>query len=364
MTLRMVEGFDWIPSGATNTQYQQAFAAAGWYQEGSDVTTPTGGPPRFTGQSLLLNINSVPYGAMPYLQRSALNVSMTEGYVGLALNIDISNQLITKIALIDPVANLPQITVVLSPGGTVSACCGGPESPVNVIGTAVPGAYYNNVWFYMEIHLKVGTGGSGSLEVKINGVPIITATGVNTQATANATFGGLRLWQEQNSYATGKFYVDDVYMCDTAGSVNNGYLGNCRVITQFPASNGGTIQFTPHGASSNWQAANNLLMDDTSYNSAGTAGYEDLYGVAALLGSNNIKGVQIRGVYRQDDSTQVYAKNLVSSSGTLFQGANVGLSQSYAAQYDILETDPHTSAGWTAAAVNAMQIGPKVQSIG
>lgn len=113
----------------------------------------------------------------------------------------------------------------------------------------------------------------------------------------------------------------------------------------------------------NWMAVSELYADnDSSYVVDSTPGDIDLYQFGTISSpGGNPHGVQITAIADKDDagtrSIRLLAKSGVT---TVDNGADLPLTQnSYQAFQAIFETDPNTSAQWTAAGINAARFGEK-----
>ena len=208
-------------------------------------------------------------------------------------------------------------------------------------------------WYFIEMVLTGGS--SGSAAVYVNGTLANSQSG-NYGAGIPAVMV-LGSTADSGGSATGHFQFSDLYLSSTAAS-----LGDCRVQVQSPASNS-SVTWTPL-TGTNWSEVNELPVDgDTSYVSTSTAGNQDLYTVTALgTTPSSVKAVQIRTCMRKSDASAHTAASAISSSGTVSVGATQSLGASYSYGTDIYLTDPHTSAAWTGAALNALLIGQKLIS--
>ena len=74
-----------------------------------------------------------------------------------------------------------------------------------------------------------------------------------------------------------------------------------------------------------------------------------------------VYGARAMAISQKSDAGPSLLRLVAVSGGTEGDSAGIPtLCGSWSRQYSIYETDPHTSAAWTAAAVNAMQAGVKV----
>jgi hypothetical protein len=213
-----------------------------------------------------------------------------------------------------------------------------------------------NTWYWVEMKAKTHNT-LGTYDVELNGASVFSATNVDTQAGSNAWSDNIRFFGAGTNNRW-----DDIYVCDTTGSVNNDMLGNVRVVSISPdgddTANFGTS--TPN-ASHYANVDENPTDDDTSYVEDGTVNTTDLYDYAALSGSGSILGLQINTQCRQTDVTAFSLITPIESNGSQYDDSaqSVGTT-SYVTKYRISETDPDTSTAWTIAGVNAAKFGIKV----
>jgi len=224
-----------------------------------------------------------------------------------------------------------------------------------VVATA-PAILADGSWHYIEVELTIGS--SATMNLYMDGFEVATFTG-NTGGAADCTFVA---FMPGNSSAGGTGNVltclfDDVYVKNIATRE-----GERRVQTLVPSSNS-AVQWTPL-ANTNWQEVSELPVDgDTSYVSSSTVNNQDLYGITSLAGTPTaISAVQVRTCARKDNSATTTLCSVLSSSGTVADGATYAVTGSYGYQRDIYATDPHTSAAWTGSGVDAALIGQKLLS--
>lgn len=111
----------------------------------------------------------------------------------------------------------------------------------------------------------------------------------------------------------------------------------------------------------NWMAVSEIPEDgDNSYNTDSTPGDVDLFSHPNLpAGAQNISAVDNVVFARKDDAGTRSIASQIKSSTTTSTGATVALSTSYTFIDQIAETDPNTSAAWTASGVNSALFGYK-----
>jgi hypothetical protein len=222
-----------------------------------------------------------------------------------------------------------------------------------VIATSAPGVIGPLQWFAVEVLLTVN-GASGVLQVWVNGAEVLNLISLNTQFTSNAWANQVRLADSTNPGA----YFDDFRVWDNTGSTQNAPIGSgfdSRLLTKLPSGAGGLTQWTPNGASANWQCVDDNPPDgDTTYVSSTSTNYDSY----ALPSAGIVVPpfmVVARSYYRKDDANTRTFQNGVRSGTSDALGATFTAGSSYAFVDSCIPNDPATSAPWTAAGADAAQ---------
>lgn len=365
MTLRYLDGFDYLPDGTTHTV--RLLNAAGYYQyDGFLAATPIVEAGRFGFGKGLHHTGSTGTGAggFGWVRPIGPETGLTAvaGRFGFALKVGSGHNHPSQwIGFFDAVTNAAQVTASIQANGVVRVYRGLPSGGV-VLGESWAGAVYYGEDMYVELGATIADVG-GAFEVRINTRPVIQLVDLDTKATAHAYFDAIG-WGAEDTGGGGvnyDFKLDDLYLLDTLGAVNNEFLGNVRVKTQFPAGPGDVSDFTPTGAATNWQAALNTVLDDTKYNAAPNIGDQDLYAMEAVLGSSQVvHGAQLRSGMRQTDATQRNGHQVLKVGGVEAEGDDHFLNQTFTYYTDIVELSPDTGLGMVGSELNAAQAGPKV----
>lgn len=218
----------------------------------------------------------------------------------------------------------------------------------------------NNVWTgntgnFIEVWPVINNA-SGSVTIDVNGIQLVNITGQDTQQSPNAWWDRFEIYNAQ---------VDDLYYCDTTAGAGtnpcNTFLGDPRVYTQFPTSDG-TVAWTPK-ASTNWSQVSEVAFDgDATYNSSSTVGQQDIFNIGALPGTaNTFLGVQVTVAARKDDAGARQINVVLKSGATTSTGTARNMTDTtYVYWSELFSVDPNTSASWTAANINASQPGYKM----
>lgn len=258
-------------------------------------------------------------------------------------------------------ANLQEGIMVFKDGSTTQVEIR--VGPSNELQVWIGGSYIasgtatllNNIWYYIETKVFINTT-TGSVEVRINSVTDINLTNINTQVTANNTVNTFR-WQIYSQAG----YFDDIYICDTTGSINNNFLGDNRVEAIMPTGAGANTDWTPLSPP-NFSEVNEIPPDgDTSYVSSSTPGDVDTYAFGNLTAiTTGVKGVQVNILNRKDDAGTREIAPVVRSGGTDYTGNTFSVLDNYSTAVQVYEEDPDTSAAWSVAGVNAAEFGQEV----
>lgn len=243
-----------------------------------------------------------------------------------------------------------QITIRISSSGALEARRG--DANGTLLGSSAAGIFLINQWIYIEAKVTIDNT-VGVVELRVNGgtSPVLNLTGQDTQNTSNAF---------TNRYFYQDSFIDDHYLCDTTGAVNNNFLGDVKIETLYVNGAGNSTQFTP-STGSNFQNVDETQTSngDTDYNFSNTVGHKDTFTMTNLLTtSGNIFGVQSHINTRKDDVGTREITTLIRNGTTETPGATFPLSTSYL-QHDsaIYETNPDTSVAWTVSDVNNMEAG-------
>ncbi len=226
------------------------------------------------------------------------------------------------------------------------------------IATAVT-TFAGGSWYYLEFQCTINAS-TGTAILHVNGV---LDSGVNfTGNTANVA-GSTTDTATFIASGTGA-QIDDVYIADGTGSVNDDFIGDVRVYPIVPDGAGISTQFTP-SSGSNWSNVNGLVVQSTNTNSDSTSGHKDDYTMGNLpspaTGSYVVKAVQACVYAQKSDAGAASIKNDLYIGSTHYQGASHALTTSYLTYTDVWDKNPDTGpTAWTVSDVNGIQAGMAV----
>jgi hypothetical protein len=216
-------------------------------------------------------------------------------------------------------------------------------------------------WYYIEIKVVIHDT-AGSVELRINGATVASASGVDTRNGGTGVVNGFQFGAGHggSSQRTNANFCD-LYVCDGSGAINNSFLGDCKVECLFPNGAGAETQWTP-SAGSNYQNVDETPPnDDTDYNKSNTVDQVDTYAMTDLASTTGlIYGVQYLDYVRKDNAGSRHIAPVARIGGTDYAGADASLGDSYVYTREIHELSPATAAAFTISEVNAMEFGLKV----
>lgn len=218
------------------------------------------------------------------------------------------------------------------------------------------------LWFYLEVKMNIGN--PGSFEIRINGTPVATVSGVQTQQTGNAWVNRIAICgvtQFGNAIT-----MDDLFIVDTQDATGTtDFIGEVRVQTKFPDADGFQNDFLRSTGSVNATNVNTSPINYTEngkYNYSGTVGAKDLYSIGNFTVSGTIFAVQENLSFRKDDVGNRNICPLLRTASTEYEGTSVACFSEYTWTGKIWENNPSNNLPWTLTDLNLAEFGIKVKS--
>jgi hypothetical protein len=211
-------------------------------------------------------------------------------------------------------------------------------------------------WNYIELQVTQGTS-TGILTVRINGVQAIYLTAQNTiQSGGQLLTAFLGAHPGQSCPVT--IDVDDLYIADTSGTINNTFLGDVCVDTLQVQDNGASNEWTvsPSGTQA-WVAVSDA--DESTAISASSQGLRQSFDVQSLqvIASPAIHGVQLTMLARKTGEGLGKVKGLVVSGAQSAVSADIILQEQLEWHSALFERNPNGNVQWAEAAFNAAEFG-------
>jgi len=194
------------------------------------------------------------------------------------------------------------------------------------------------------------------VEVRINGVTVLSQA-IEGDSCAQVKLGA-------NGYplsgATGvTMDVDDFCVWDGEGDANNDFLGDVKVYTRFPSSDGAVQEWTPSIEGNGYPMIDNVPpADATEYLSADdvSGGVRSTFGVADFPEEIvAVRGVMLATRAWKTDAGDAQVRTGVISGASEAVSAGHAISMAPVWYSDVFEVDPATEVAWTLEAINDLE---------
>lgn len=213
-------------------------------------------------------------------------------------------------------------------------------------------AITQGIYNHIEFKVVLATDATGSFEVKVNGVTVLSET--NVQTALSGTVWNSVSWVTMNP-SVDDGAIDDIFVWDGSGTVNNDFLGQKHVITLIPDADTATADWTGSYTDIDEIPPDDdttyITAPDTSLPRTSDFGFSDV-----PSDFTNVSGIMTQARIRKDSVGSAEARVSVVSSGSEGAGALNALGDDYVYFTDMHEVDPNTSLAWTVSGVNAAQL--------
>ena len=218
------------------------------------------------------------------------------------------------------------------------------------------------VWHFIEAKLVISDT-AGSILVKLNGVTVLDATGIDTKYSTLNTVNRV-MFGTNHGPVLATALMDDIIIGDGTG-LNASPPGDARVEYLAPIAAGNRTQFTP-SAGSNWGNVDEFgTPSDSDYNWSSEVGSTDLFSMSNLTGNGVVHAVQTVIRSRKDDVgfrlvKPAFYKPIGQGDTTrLYTNAAPATSvlDSFSYSTSVLETSPDTASAWTVEEIADLQFG-------
>lgn len=235
-----------------------------------------------------------------------------------------------------------------------------------VLGTA-SSIMSQNVWYHLELWATCHDS-AGTAQLKVNGTTVLNLSGVDTRNGGTGVFDTIEFGTKQGDALAiaPSWRINDVFVCNGAGTYNNTFLGDRRVALLTPTGVGNYSDFTKAGttpAATNWQGVDEIPHNsDTDRNDSSTLGHIDSFATSNLPTSGvTVHGVKWYITAKRSDSGSRTLKGFQRSAGADYvTSGSIALTPTYVPQSIIQETNPATGILYTGTEVNAAEFGYKI----
>lgn len=343
-----------IPSGDTGLYgTTAAYMLDGIYAEVNGTTTLVDDPDaNITGNVVLTS-----GGYIRYVLPSAQNTVGIAGRYWLP-NIPVSDAARPAIQQWRDGSNLLKLAIFVSTTGSLQVYrdVDNTTGVGTLIGATSGPVMVAQSWRHVETKVLWSTT-VGTVEIRIEGVVVLSLTNVNTGAANYAQV----IWGAKYSLlaVSQDVYIKDVVLWDGSGSENNDFLGPCGVY-RLPMNADVSSGWTPTTGTDDYPMVDEAPPDDADYIYAG----ESPIPAASIMNPSNLPSdiVAVRGVisvarFQKSDGGDGSAQVSMSPNGTDWDaGADNAISTSFSYYRDVSEVSPDTAVPWTPVEVNAMQV--------
>lgn len=198
---------------------------------------------------------------------------------------------------------------------------------------------------------------AGEVSVRINGVEVAAASGVDTLNTSNAIIDEVLV--RQGTWP-GHLFFHDFYVKD------DGFLGDVKVHGVAPTADVDT-DFTPSSAVSHYTLVDEKGAVSYSDYVTGTSGEDvrETFGFTSPTLTEAVGAVALHGeIYNSDSGTCAVALSMKSGETYYDSGEfYLGLSSGARVKSRLTTVDPQDSEEWTEAKINAVKFGVKITGV-
>lgn len=216
---------------------------------------------------------------------------------------------------------------------------------------------FGGVYQYIEMKVLVASGVDGSVQVRVNGQPVVTLNAVQTYYTGSLVPTIVSL------YPQGRRHYDDLYINNDIGLHNFDFEGDVRIDTHYPDADGDIAQWNRNTGTVQFETIDEHPPDeDTTYNFTQSVGVLDAVGLQDLIPVlAGIRAVHhlVRAKRIAAITASGYMRSLLRMNGVNYFG-DPYLTSTSGYQYfaTIFETSPQAPAsGFTDAEFDEMQVG-------
>lgn len=246
----------------------------------------------------------------------------------------------------------PGFIIKMKQSGAINCRVGGTSS--TDLGTDSTFLFGASTLYHVEIKTYFHAS-AGTVEVRVNGATIFTASGLATLGTAQE-YIGLAFGNNAGYTDSSLQYFDNFYVWDGTGSTNNDFLGEREVLTLFPAGDTAQEDWVCSTGSDSYN-----LINDVPY----TSDYLEAEAVddqtTVTLDDLTTSGFSVLAVQPTVKATKAEAGESALSIGVVSSGTE-GLSGNLEPAfnqigmfYHILEQNPNTLTDWDTSSVDAAQ---------
>lgn len=228
---------------------------------------------------------------------------------------------------------------------------------------SIAGVLSNNSWHVIQIKGNIHDS-TGSYEVKVDGVVVLSDSGIDTRDAGSGDFDELRVSCNTAFPNTSAF--DDLVIWNTvAGGPTDYPPTEFRVSRLQPSGAGNSADFTPQGQTNNWENLDKSTVPTalgSDFNESNVVTNKDTVAMDDTSLTGDPQFIQVRYLGLKDGGGARSVEGVLrSGGGTEAQGAVFALGTGLEAHFDVFDVEPG-GAAWTNTKVDAIEAGYQVQA--
>ena len=351
MTLLFADGFDGIEDWESEVNPGAYWDT--WEHTDVDISTAYGRRAGSRGAT----VPSTAESGYRTIAKSTTN--STSIFVGAAINLrgDCSSATAERLRIIQFFNSTTPLFTVRAVGSSNRALevRSGSETGT-VLGTTTSPISYQS-WVFIEIGITISPT-IGTVIIKFDGTTVLNLSGLNTGSVAinsiKATLNGLDFTDRAG------YWLDDVYICDGQGATNNTFLGDIRVDSYAPVSDGVHQDWTRSAGSNTWSLVDENPPSATDLVSGTAVGQKVTTKVSASDTGRQILGVVVSNISNETEgSGRRKVRPLAVMGGSTVNGTEHTLLTTYLRCPQVLEKAPD-GTDWTYTKLNNSEFGLEV----
>lgn len=217
-----------------------------------------------------------------------------------------------------------------------------------------------NGWRHYEIKVVLSNTTTGSVEVRIEGVTVLSVTGIRTasdKAGYTASISNV-YWRNARQISVGpSMYLKDVIVWDGTGTRNNDFMGSCQVYKIIPQSDV-SLGWTPNTGTTGYNLINETSPDDdTGYiNAPYPVPSPSTFNMTDLpVNVTSVRGVQVIHRSKKTDGGDGNVQTRVITTGGNSDGSDRTISTAYTYWSDVFDAAPGAT-NWNKTLVDGMTL--------
>ncbi len=353
MTLEFIDGFDQYgldESQMLDGNWSELFFV-NLTQDADKVRTGT-------TALLFLSTNSSPVARRAFNLQGTTKIVCFSARITSALPLDSFRN---RMCLFSDSDNKPQVSLFVMTTGQLRIALY--DSSGNIVTTIQSTTPLISVSNYHSYQFKVFIDDAfGAIEVRIDNEVVVwdgATTNLDTDPTGYGSTGQFTLGGRGGggSPPSSEITMDDLFVLNDLGAVNNDFIGDKQAFLLLPDGNGVTQDWGFTGGATAWESIDEIPADgDTSFIDATGVNNTSVFSIEDVATNLvDIAGVQMTHVVRKLDAGAATLQGSLVSNGFDGSGVDRSITENYAHWNDVIELDPDGDIAWTPVKLNATE---------